>query len=128
MKTLIFIAAGGSFGAVSRFIITKIFSEVHGGIFPFATFFLNVSGSFLIGFFYCITDEMLVPANLRYFVSIGFLGAFTTFSTFSYETVKLIKEGEAGLGMLNIVFSNIVCIAMTVAGILAAKFLLKIVK
>ena len=87
------IAIGGAFGAVARYLIN--ISPLAGLFdkFPFPTFFINVTGSFLIGFLLIVfTDKVEVGDNLRMAVIVGFLGAFTTFSTFEMEIYGLIKE------------------------------------
>jgi fluoride exporter len=92
---ILFIGAGGAFGAVARYLIN--ISPLAGLFekFPFPTFFINVSGSFLIGFFLILlTDKWEVSDHLRMAVIIGFLGAFTTFSTFEMEIYGLTKERQ----------------------------------
>lgn len=89
------IAVGGAFGAVTRYLVNvsplaQIFDK-----FPFPTFFINVTGSFLIGFLLILlTDKFQVGENLRMAVIVGFLGAYTTFSTFEMELFGLIRERE----------------------------------
>jgi CrcB protein len=89
------IAAGGAIGSVARYLVNisplaNVFEK-----FPFPTFLINISGSFLIGFFFILlTDRFEPPEALRLAIMIGFLGAFTTFSTFEMEIYGLIKEGE----------------------------------
>lgn len=87
------IGIGGAFGAVARYLINisplaNLFQK-----FPFPTFFINITGSFLIGFcLILLTDKLIVSENLRFAVIVGFLGAFTTFSTFELEIFELIRE------------------------------------
>jgi fluoride exporter len=89
------IAVGGAFGAVARYLINisplqNLFEK-----FPFPTFFINLTGSFLIGFLLTLfADKLPVSENLRLAVLVGFLGAFTTFSTFELEIFGLIKESQ----------------------------------
>ncbi len=92
---ILFIGAGGALGAVARYLIN--ISPLAGLFekFPFPTFFINVSGSFLIGLFLILlTDKWEVSDHLRMAIIVGFLGAFTTFSTFEMEIYGLIKERQ----------------------------------
>ncbi|MDQ3129895.1 MAG: fluoride efflux transporter CrcB [Acidobacteriota bacterium] len=89
------VAIGGAFGAVARYLIN--ISPLAGlfGKFPFPTFFINITGSFLIGFLLVLlTDKFSVSDNLRLAVIVGFLGAFTTFSTFEMEIYELSRGKE----------------------------------
>lgn len=92
---LIFIGAGGAFGAVARYLINiSPLKDLSGG-FPYPTFAINVIGSFLIGFcFIALTDRFEVGDNLRFAIMVGFLGAFTTFSTFELEIWGLFRDGR----------------------------------
>ena len=87
------IGIGGAFGAVARYLINiSPLSNVFQN-FPFPTFFINIAGSFFIGFFsILLTDKFTVSENLRFAVMVGFLGAFTTFSTFELEIFELVRE------------------------------------
>ncbi|HBE82039.1 MAG TPA: fluoride efflux transporter CrcB [Pyrinomonadaceae bacterium] len=121
---IVFIAFGGAFGAVSRYLLNisplaNIFDK-----FPFPTFFINVSGSFLIGFLLIVlTDKVEISDNLRMGVIVGFLGAFTTFSTFEMEIYGLIKDRFFTTAFLYLVLSVVVGFAGLLAGVwLARKF------
>lgn len=87
------IGIGGAFGAVARYLInisplSNLFQK-----FPFPTFFINITGSFLIGFcLILLTDKLNAGENLRFAIMVGFLGAFTTFSTFELEIFELVRE------------------------------------
>jgi CrcB protein len=87
------VAVGGAFGATARYLINVSPLADLFGRFPFHTFFINIIGSFLIGFLVIIfTDKFTEHENLRFAVTVGFLGAFTTFSTFELEIFELIRE------------------------------------
>lgn len=101
--TLFYVAIGGALGAVSRYVLT---GWVHGfvkGDFPYGTLTVNLLGSFILGFFTALALDKpaIINANLRIAFTIGFIGALTTFSTFSYETFKLLEEGEILLAGIN---------------------------
>jgi CrcB protein len=118
------IAVGGAFGAVARYLINISPLQNLFQPFPFPTFFFNITGSFLIGFFLILlTDKILVGDNLRFAVMIGFLGAFTTFSTFELEIWSLIKENQYFTAFIYLFLSVAVGFLGIVAGIsLARKF------
>ncbi|MCK4814055.1 MAG: fluoride efflux transporter CrcB [Candidatus Marinimicrobia bacterium] len=98
MKYL-FIAMGGAMGAVLRFSISSLCYNVSNGGFPWGTLIVNVIGSFCLALFLGFSGE---HSELRFFLAIGLLGAFTTFSAFSYETIFLFKSSAINLGILNI--------------------------
>lgn len=121
---IIFIGAGGALGAIARYLIN--ISPLAGLFekFPFPTFFINVSGSFFIGLFLILlTDKWEVSDHLRMAVIIGFLGAFTTFSTFEMEIYALIKERQLITAFLYLFLSVAIGFIGLLAGItLARKF------
>lgn len=89
------IAAGGSLGAAARYLINISPLQNYLKPFPFPTFFINITGSFFIGFLLILfTDKFEINENLRFAVIVGFLGAYTTFSTFEIEIFGLIKENQ----------------------------------
>lgn len=92
--SLLAVASGGAFGAVSRYLASGWVQELTGGFFPWGTFAVNVAGSLLLGFALIWLQGTVVSAEMRELVTIGFLGSFTTFSTFSYETVAMLRDGE----------------------------------
>lgn len=106
MRLLIFIGVGGFFGAIARYLVGGWVTSLDGTVFPLGTLVINISGSFALGFFYAFAiDRFAVDPVWRSIIAIGFLGAYTTFSTFSYETVKLIESGSFGFAMLNLIYS-----------------------
>lgn len=124
LTKILLIGAGGAFGAAARYLINvsplhKIFQP-----FPFPTFFINVAGSFLIGFLLILlTDKYAINDNLRLAVMVGFLGAFTTFSTFELEIWGLIKENHFVTAFLYLFLSVFLGFAAVIAGVwLARKF------
>ena len=116
------VAIGGAFGAVARYLIN--ISPLAGlfGKFPFPTFFINVTGSFLIGFLLVLlTDKFSVGDNLRLAVIVGFLGAFTTFSTFEMEIYELIGERFFVTAFLYLSLSVLIGFTGVAAGVWLAK-------
>lgn len=102
MRTLLGVAVAGALGALARYGLGSFISERYAGAFPLGTFVINVSGSFVLGFLFVVLTERagLSPA-LRTSVTVGFLGAYTTFSTFSLETYRLVEDGALGTAALN---------------------------
>jgi CrcB protein len=115
------IAAGGALGAPARYEVAQII-HVAKDTFPWATFWTNVSGSFALGFLLILVIERFPPTRyLRPFFATGFLGAFTTFSTFAVETDLLIKDGHAIVGVVYALASLACGFAAVWAGILCAR-------
>jgi CrcB protein len=115
MQNYLIIGLGGFLGAVTRYAVSLWVGQKWGRSFPLGTFFVNVSGSFLIALVMSLTTErFMVNPQWRLFLAVGFLGAYTTFSTFELETGSLLRDGEWTVALLNIVFS-------VVAGFIALK-------
>ena len=116
------IAAGGALGAVGRFAMSHHAYQIFGREFPWGTLSVNVIGSFFMGLFaILLVDKLDLSTEWRAFLMVGFLGAFTTFSTFSYETMQYIQIGEMGKAMINVVVSVVLCLVALWLGMLAAK-------
>ena len=126
MKQMLFIALGGSIGALARFGIAKFVNQVSGGVFPWGTMTVNFLGLFVMGFLYELFEKTLVPSEIRLFLTVGFLGALTTFSTYGMETITLFRNGQYGAAVLNIVLSNVIGIVLVVAGIFIARVMIKV--
>jgi CrcB protein len=102
MRTAVAIAVAGSLGALARYGLEGFVSRRLPGAFPWGTFAVNISGAFLLGFvFTFLTEQLSVAPWLRAAVTIGFLGAYTTFSTLSFETYRLVEDGALGLAVAN---------------------------
>lgn len=122
MQQLLAIAAGGAVGAVLRFGVSSNIYRLLGKEFPYGTLAVNVLGSFLMGlFFILIVERATLSAEWRSIIIIGFLGAFTTFSTFSMETLTLLESGELSRAALNIFLSVALCLAATWLGLMLAR-------
>jgi fluoride exporter len=100
------VGIGGFLGAVVRFWLSGYVGERMGTLFPYGTFVVNVTGSFVLGVaITMITENTHWNANWRYLIPIGFVGAYTTFSTFEYETLRSIQDGQWAMALLNVVLS-----------------------
>lgn len=105
MKAL-YVGIGGFFGAIARYWIDGSISTRYRGDFPLATFAINVSGSFVLGLFLTLaTERVAVDPRWRLLVAVGFVGAYTTFSTFEWETQRLASAGGMLLAAANVVAS-----------------------
>jgi fluoride exporter len=112
--TYLLVAVFGAAGAVSRYWLDGRVSELVHGQFPWGTFVVNIAGAFALGLLVALTTERLLPhPHWRVALGIGYLGSFTTFSTYSYESVKLAEDGAIGLALLN-------SVGMLAVGLLAA--------
>jgi CrcB protein len=122
MKEILWVATGGIFGAVSRFLIGKWSARHLTATLPLATLFINLAGSLLIGFFLVWTTErVLADPRWRLLIAIGFCGAFTTYSSFAFETLKLYEQGNTKLALLNIVCNNFAALGAVVLGAVIAR-------
>jgi len=109
MQNFMIIGIGGFIGAVARYGLALWIGQRWGRSFPLGTFVVNVSGSFLIGLLMTLMAERFaMNPQWRLLLVVGFLGAYTTFSTFEYETGALLKDGEWAFAMLNIILSVVV--------------------
>ncbi len=117
------ISAGGMLGASARYGIARALPTTDGA-FPWATFWTNVAGSFLLGLVMVVLLERFPPSRyLRPFVAIGFLGSFTTMSTFQVETVRRLRDGHVGIGLTYGAVSVTVGLMLAAAGLVAGRFL-----
>jgi CrcB protein len=121
-KELAWIAGAGALGTLSRFAFAALVQNFSGAKFPWGTLAVNVLGCFLFGLVFILAEEKhIIPAQVKVIVLAGFMGAFTTFSTFGFETTALIHAGEWGSAILNIVGQNLAGIAAVTAGIFVAR-------
>ena len=124
MQTVLFIAVFGALGCVSRYYLSGWTYEKLGWGFPWGTLSVNVAGAFIIGLIMELgLRNANLPANLRIGLVTGFLGGLTTFSTFSYETFKLLETGRFLVAFSNVMISVSVCLLSTWLGIVVAKAL-----
>ncbi len=125
----ILVGIGGFFGAIARFLIAQIFSRSYTTYFPFHTFFTNIIGCFFIGIlsFIAVHVKVVDPDYVRYILSIGFVGAFTTFSTFELETYTLFYDNAYILALLYILLSVLLGFIAVKLGISFGKILANII-
>jgi CrcB protein len=112
------IALGGAIGACLRFALSDWMLHLFGRAFPFGTLLVNILGSFVIGLLYgLLITEQIAPNPWRIFVGIGVLGAFTTFSTFSMDTVLLLQQGDWFKAVANVVLNVVLCLTLAWLGL-----------
>lgn len=118
------VAVGGALGACSRYFVSQWAASRFGADFPYGTLLVNAVGCFLIGFFLTLaTERMIVSPYWRLIVAVGFLGGLTTFSSFSYETLRLVDVGNLLPAFINIALNICVGLFATWAGIVLSRAL-----
>lgn len=116
--TLILIAAGGAAGAVARYLVDVAVFDRFGGAFPLGILLVNLSGAFVVGVLAAlIVDRGVLPADLRAPLLVGFLGAYTTFSTLMLDSWRLIEDGLPALGLVNLAGSVALGVVAVVGGL-----------
>lgn len=124
MQRILYVGIGGFIGACLRYIISIGSSKLFGTEFPYGTLIVNVVGGVLIGFIMEISlTTDLIPPNLRLFLTTGVMGGFTTFSTFSYETISLFSDGSYISGTINACLN----LFLSLGGVILGKFAARIV-
>jgi CrcB protein len=118
------ISVGAIFGANFRWLISRWAARILGPVFPYGTLLINVGGSFIVGFFMIWSSErVLVDPRWRLLVVVGFCGAFTTFSSFAFETMAFFEQGQWMLLLVNFVSNNLLCLTAALAGMAVARVL-----
>jgi CrcB protein len=121
LLTYLWIAIGGAIGSVARYGCSDLAARTFGGTFPWGTLIVNVVGSFVIGAFATLTGpdgRWMVGPDARIFVTVGICGGFTTFSSFSLQTLNLMRAGEVGAAGVNIAGSVVLCLLSVWVGYL----------
>jgi CrcB protein len=120
--TLVLVGAGGAFGAISRYLVDGWVSSATGGSFPWGTLVINLSGSFILGLLFAASVERgVLPSEIRAPVLVGFIGAYTTFSTLTLETWRLVEGGNYLFAMANIGGSLLLGLVAVAAGLAVGR-------
>ena len=112
MKYLLFIALGGAGGAVSRYLLANWVHQLWEGRWPVGTLLVNMAGSFAIGVIFVLIERQVIHQDWRGVLMVGFLGAFTTFSTFSLEAINMFENGHPVHALGYMAASAIICVLM----------------
>ena len=122
--TLLFLAVGGAFGAVSRYLVQGWVQDLAGGRFPWGTFAVNISGSFALGLVFALAmDRAILAPEVRMPLMVGFIGSYTTFSTLMLESWTLVEEGDIARMLFNLVGSVVIGMIAVVAGLALGRAL-----
>lgn len=122
MKDFLAISVAAIVGANLRYLISRLAVKELGPAFPYGTLFINIIGSFIVGWFIIWTTERaLVDPRWRLLVVVGFCGSFTTFSSYAFETMAYFEHGQWGLMLANIFSNNLLCLGAALAGIAVAR-------
>ena len=125
MTHLLYVALGGALGAVMRYGVGLLVVRLWGRPMPYATWVVNLLGCLLIGLLVPLLEHARLPDRMQFVLVVGFLGAFTTFSTFSFETVALWDGGQWELALLNVVGSVVLGVAFVWLGLRLGTLLLR---
>jgi CrcB protein len=121
---VLLVALGGGIGSVARYLVSGWFASRFGPAFPYGTLVINVTGSFIIGLFLAFAQERVsLSPYWRLFFAVGVVGGYTTFSTFEYEFVRLLQEGDMLLGASYMVGSVVLGAIGAIAGIAVGSWL-----
>jgi fluoride exporter len=119
MMGYVWIALGGALGSIARAWLVVAVARAIGAHFPWGTILVNIVGSFVIGFFGTLTtldSRFAVPADVRMFVMVGICGGFTTFSSFSLQTLELLRDGRVAQALGNVGLSVVLCLLAVALG------------
>ena len=122
MQAVFWISLGAIAGANARYFLSRWAAKIFNPAFPYGTLIINVTGSMLLGFFLIWTSErVLADPRWRFLIAIGFCGAYTTFSSYAFETMYYFEQGHWLLFAANILANNVLCLAAVLAGAALAR-------
>jgi CrcB protein len=122
LKNFLAISVAAIVGANLRYLLSRLAARELGPIFPYGTLFINIVGSFIVGFFVIwSTERVLIDPRWRLLVVIGFCGSFTTFSSYAFETMAYFEQGQWGLMLANVLSNNLLCLGGALAGMALAR-------
>lgn len=122
LSNILFVGLGGAFGAMSRYVIVLLFAKHYGTNFPYGTLFVNAFGSFLLLFLLTIAlNKLDASSAVKLFIAVGFMGSFTTFSSFTFETLTLFTEGLYVKAIANVLLNNFLAISGGILGLFVGR-------
>ncbi|HET9408376.1 MAG TPA: fluoride efflux transporter CrcB [Candidatus Sulfotelmatobacter sp.] len=122
MKDFFAISVAAIVGANLRYLLSRLAAKELGPVFPYGTLFINIVGSFIVGWFVIWTTErVLIDPRWRLLVVVGFCGSFTTFSSYAFETMAYFEQGQWALMAANIASNNLLCLGGALAGMAVAR-------
>jgi len=124
VRDFVIVSIGAMVGANARWIISRYAAKLLGPAFPYGTLIINIAGSLIVGFFIIWTTErVLVDPRWRLLIVVGFCGAFTTFSSYAFETMAYFEQGQWALMVANVLSNNLLCLGAVLAGMVLARVL-----
>lgn len=124
MNRVLVISIGAILGANARWFLSRFAARLLGPVFPYGTLFINITGSFIVGFFMIwATERVLLNPRWRLLIVVGFCGAFTTFSSFAFETMSYFEQGQWLLMFTNFFSNNLLCLGAALAGMAFARLI-----
>jgi CrcB protein len=125
VERLLFVAVGGAIGSAARYLVSILAAVWFGSEFPYGTLIVNLVGAFIIGLVQELgTEALLLPDNIRLFITTGMMGGLTTYSTFSYETVRLMEANAWPQAWVNVIVTTVICLTLCFFGIAVGRLLL----
>ncbi|MBN2189704.1 MAG: fluoride efflux transporter CrcB [Candidatus Aureabacteria bacterium] len=128
MLRFFYVAVGGALGAMLRYIVSGWSHRIFPNILPWGTLIVNVSGSLIIGILWAVFEGTIVSQNTRLLLLVGVLGSYTTFSSFSLESLNLFRDSEYGFFFLNILSNLVLGLGCVFAGYVFTRYILNIIK
>jgi fluoride exporter len=122
MVKILFILVGGALGTLVRYGVSGWAQQRINNVFPIGTLTVNLVGSLLIGLLWGMAENTTLSPNMRTLLFVGILGGFTTFSTYSLETLNLLRDGEVKMALINLMLNNVLGILLAFVGLMIGKY------